>query len=155
MRRLAGQAARHTARHTGRVVHLLVELTIAVAVLVGALGWRLSQGPLDLPWLTKRVEKTLNRDSTFGHITIGRAGLAWEGFRLGVDRPLDIQLRDVTFADTDGTQLLTVPRAEVSLSLHLLLVGRLNKLGGNHGKIPKMLGNLKSGQRQRIQPCQP
>jgi len=125
VRRLAGQAARHTARHTGRVVHLLVELTIAVAVLVGALGWRLSQGPLDLPWLTKRVEKTLNRDSTFGHITIGRAGLAWEGFRLGVDRPLDIQLRDVTFADTDGTQLLTVPRAEVSLSLHLLLVGRI------------------------------
>lgn len=129
MRRLAGQVARHTVRHTvrhgSRLVHLLVELLIAVAVLVGALGWRLSQGPLDLPWLTQRVEKTLNRDSTFGHISIGSAALAWEGFRLGVDRPLDIQLRDVVFADTDGTQLLTVPRAEVSLSLHLLLLGRI------------------------------
>lgn len=129
MRRLAGQVARHTVRHTmrhgSRLMHLLVELLIAIAVLVGALTWRLSQGPLDLPWLTKRVEKTLNQDSTFGRIHIGSAALAWEGFRLGVDRPLDIQLRDVSFADTDGTQLLTVPRAEVSLSLHLLLLGRI------------------------------
>lgn len=121
MRRLAGQAV----RHTGRAVHLLVELTIVLVVLVGALGWRLAQGPLDLPWLTKRVEKTLNRDTTAGHIRIGAAALAWEGFRLGVDRPLDIQLRDVGFADADGRPLLTVPRAEVSLSLHGLLLGRI------------------------------
>ena len=102
---------------------------MAIAVLsgvaIGGLSWRLAQGPLDLPWLTKRVEAALNQDETSGHIAITSAALAWEGFRLGVDRPLDIRLRDVSFADATGKQILTVPSAEISLSLHWLLVGRI------------------------------
>lgn len=121
MRRLAGQAA----RHTGRALHLLAELAIAFAVLCGVLGWRLSQGPLELPWLTKRVEAALNQDRAGGHITIASAALAWEGFRLGVDRPLDIRLRGVSFAGPNGRQVFVVPAAEVSLSLHSLLLGRI------------------------------
>lgn len=125
MRRLAGQAA----RHTGRLVHLLAELAVALAVIggvaVGALGWRLSQGPLDLPWLTKRLEKALNQADIAGHIEIGAVALAWEGFRLGVDRPLDIRLSGVAFTDPAGRPILTVPTAEISLSLHNLLLGRI------------------------------
>jgi hypothetical protein len=125
VRRLAGQAA----RHTGRLLHLLARLaeTIAVvtAIAVAVLGWRLAQGPLELPWLTHRVEAAFNEDHATGHVTIGSAALAWEGFRYGVDRPLDVALRDITFADATGQQLLSVPRAEISVSLHALLLGRV------------------------------
>jgi hypothetical protein len=111
------------------MLHRLVELVVFLAVLagigLGTLAWRLSQGPLDLPWLTRRVEKSLNRDETVGHIAIAGAALAWEGFRLGVDRPLDIKLRDVTFANQVGRQVLAVPNAEISLSLHALLLGQI------------------------------
>jgi hypothetical protein len=125
MRRIAGQAA----RHTGRLLHLLARLAettlVVSAVAIGLLGWRLSQGPLDLPWLTHRVEEAINADGSVGHVTIGAAALAWEGFRLGVDRPIDIALTDVTFADARGKPVLAVPRGEISLSLHALLIGRM------------------------------
>jgi hypothetical protein len=110
------------------LLHRLAALAVALAVLggagLGALSWRLSQGPLELPWLTNRVEAALNQDATSGHITIGSAALVWEGFRLGLERPLEIRLNAFAFADAAGRQILTVPRAEVSLSLHGLLFGR-------------------------------
>ena len=66
MRRLPGQAA----RHAGVLLHRLAALAVALAVLggaaIGVLGWRLAQGPLDLPWLTQRVEAALNQDATIG-----------------------------------------------------------------------------------------
>jgi len=124
VRRLSGQAA----RHAGKLLHRLAALAVAVAVLGGAaagvLAWRLAQGPLELPWLSKRVAAALNQDATVGHITIGSAALAWEGFRLGVGHSLDIRLTEFTFADPTGRRILTVPRAEISLSFHGLLLGR-------------------------------
>jgi hypothetical protein len=51
MRGVAGQAA----LHCGRALHRLLQVVLALAVLGGAglgvLAWRLSHGPLDLPWL--------------------------------------------------------------------------------------------------------
>jgi hypothetical protein len=128
MRRLPRQAAHHAVRHAGKLLHRLAALAVAMAVLGGAaagvLAWRLAQGPLELPWLTKRVEAALNQDATIGHITIGSAALAWEGFRLGVGHSLDIRLTEFSFADPTGRRILIVPRAEISLSFHGLLLGR-------------------------------
>ncbi len=125
MRRLSGQAA----RHAGRLLHWLATLAVALGVLggvaVGALAWRLSQGPLELPWLTQRVEAAFNQDRTTGHIAIGAVGLAWEGFRLGLGRSLEIRLDDVSFADAAGKAILNVPRVEITLSLHEAVFGRL------------------------------
>ncbi|MGJ8505883.1 hypothetical protein, partial [Glaesserella parasuis] len=59
------------------------------------------------------------------HLSIGSAGLAWEGFRQGVDRPLDIRVADVVVTDGDGTRLMDIPRAAVSLSIRALLLGRI------------------------------
>jgi hypothetical protein len=115
-------------RHAGVLLHRIAALAMALAVLggaaAGALSWRLSQGPLELPWLTQRIETALNQNASSGRITIGSAALVWEGFRLGLDRPLDIRLDAVALADATGRQILTVPRAKVSLSLHGLLFGR-------------------------------
>ena len=46
------------------LLHWLGTLAITLAVLgsvgVAAMAWRLSQGPVDLPWLTGRLEDAAN-----------------------------------------------------------------------------------------------
>ena len=89
MRRLSGQVALGCAK----VVHWLVTLAITLALLggagVAALAWRLSEGPVDLPWLATRLEAAANANGGPTKLAIGSVALTWEGFRLGVDRPLD------------------------------------------------------------------
>ena len=109
-------------------VHRVCTLAITLAVLgsVGgaAIAWRLSQGPVDLGWFTRRLEAAANADGGPTRLMIGSAALAWEGFTKGVDRPLDLRLTDVTMTGQGGRRI-NIPRAEVSLSLYELLFGRL------------------------------
>ena len=125
MRRLSGQAAIGVAS----LLHFLGTLAITLAVLAGvaaaAMAWRLSQGPVDLPWLASRLEDAANANGGPTRLTIGSAALAWEGFRLGVDRPLDLRMTNVTVAEKGAGRRLFVPRAEVSLSLYALMFGRV------------------------------
>jgi hypothetical protein len=111
------------------LMHWLVTLAITLAVLGGvgiaAIAWRLSQGPMDLDWFTSRLEDAANANGGPTRLAIGSAALAWEGFSKGVDRPLDLRLTDVTVTDQSGARHINVPRAEVSLSLHELLFGRV------------------------------
>lgn len=125
MRRLAGQAARVTRRVLHYVVALLLVLAMGGSVLLAGLAWRLSQGPVDLPWLAKRMTEAANAESGAFRISIGGAALTWEGFRLGVDRPLDIRLRDVAATDPSGEHSVAVPEVDVSLALGGLLLGRI------------------------------
>ena len=125
MRRLAGQAALGCAM----LLHWLgtVAITGAVLVTVGlaAMAWRLSQAPVDLPWLTGRLEDAVNASSGPTKLKIGSVALAWEGFRRGVERPLDLRVTDITVSDQDGGRRMSIPSAEVSLSLYELLQGRV------------------------------
>ena len=124
MRRLAGQAA----LHAGRLAHALIQIAIALAVtalgLLALLSWRLSRGPLEISWLAPRLEQAINADAPV-HIALGGAALAWEGFTGGVDRPLDIRVHDLVATDAAGKRIASIPRAEVSLVPHLLLLGRI------------------------------
>ncbi len=80
---------------------------------------------MDLDWFTGRLEAAANTEGSSTRLTIGSAALAWEGFRLGVDRPLDLRLTDVQVTDQSGERLISLPRAEVSLSIYELLFLRL------------------------------
>ena len=127
MRRLPGQAA------IGAAMLCIAACTLAIAARGAgsasawrAMSWRLSQGPVDLPWLASRLEEAANANGGPTRLTIGSAALAWEGFRLGVDRPLDLRLTNVTVIDAGGPSAdADIPRAEVSLSLGALLLGRI------------------------------
>jgi hypothetical protein len=120
MSRMRGQA--------GAVLHAVMAIGIAAIVLLGILlailAWRLSQGPVDVSWLVPRIERSINAASNGARLAIGSASLAWEGFRLGVDRPLDLRLTNITITGQGGGQSLSIPRAEASLSLRALLLGR-------------------------------
>jgi hypothetical protein len=129
VRRLPGQVALGCAR----LLHWLVTLAITLALLGGAgiaaLAWRLSEGPVDLPWLAMRLEAAANANGGPTRLAIGSVALTWEGFRLGVDRPLDLRVTNVTVSDQTGRQRMDIPRAEVSLSLRALLRGRIEPRG--------------------------
>ncbi|MBS0562316.1 MAG: hypothetical protein JSR21_19895, partial [Proteobacteria bacterium] len=125
MRRLSGQAARWFARLLHATASLALLAVVLAAVGLSVLGWRLSKGPLEMPWLAARIERQVNAEDASGKLAIGTVALAWEGFSQGVDRPLDLRVTDVSFIDTDGVKLIAVPRAEVSLSLLGLLLGRI------------------------------
>jgi hypothetical protein len=112
-----------------RVVRVLAHATMATVViggsLVAAAAWRLSQGPVELPWVTGRIEAAINAGSEPTKLSIGSTALAWEGFSHGVDLPLDLRLTDVRVTGAGGQRQLELPRADVSLSMSGLLHGRL------------------------------
>ncbi len=154
MRAIAGQVA----GITGRLLHQLLHLVFAAVVLSGAavlaLSWRLSQGPLELPWLAHRMEAAANEDGGPTRLSIGRLALAWNGFSRGVDHPLEIEMQDVAAIDVHGDIVARVPHASATLSLARLLVGRLaprtlvvdganlRALRGSDGAIRLDLGSL-------------
>lgn len=115
-------------RFSGRLLKALLALVLMLAVAgtaaVGALAWRLSQGPLAIDQLARILEGHFNSEGQ-ARISIGGAALAWEGFGLGVDRPLDIRVTDLRLIDPAGAEVLTLPEGEVSLGLRALLLGRI------------------------------
>ena len=107
------------------VAHAVLGVAVLLAVLLAGAAWRLAQGPVDLSWLTARLEATVNTPDSPIRLRIGDTALAWEGFREGVDHPIDLRLTNLTLTDASGHPRLAVPQAELSLSLGALLVGRL------------------------------
>lgn len=111
------------------LAHWLGTLAITLGILGGvgiaAMAWRLSQGPMDLDWFTGRLEAAANADGSPTRLTIGSATLAWEGFRKGVDSPLELRLTEVKVTDQSGRRRISIPRAEVSLSIYQLMFLRL------------------------------
>jgi hypothetical protein len=124
MRAIAGQAARNTGRLLHRVAHVALVLVMLGAVGIAALSWRLSRGPLDLPWLTRRLEAMANADDRSVHLLIGSAALSWEGFSRGRDHPLDIALSDVQAFSPTGEPVARIPRAAISLSVAAMFRGQ-------------------------------
>jgi hypothetical protein len=111
------------------LLHRLVTLAITLALLAGiavaAIAWRLSQGPVDISWVASRLEAAANANGGPTRLAIGSVALTWEGFRLGVDRPVDLRVTNITLIDQAGGRRMDIPRAEVSLSLYALLFGRI------------------------------
>jgi len=126
---MIGQAA----GQAGRVLHVLSRLAllgiVAVAVAAGVLVWRLDQGPLVVPWLADAIARTASRQIAPMRLEIGEASLVWEGFRGGVDRPLDIMALDVAVFDADGRRIAQVPEMDISLSMRALATGRIAPRG--------------------------
>ena len=137
MRRLPGQAAAFFARFLsgpaagmlGQVLHRLglvvLTLAVVVALLLAGLAWRLSRGPLDVTWLMGRIEAMAGLDTGPTRLAVRGAALAWDGFRQGVDNPVELQFTGVTLTNALGQRQIEIPRADLSVSLGSLLLGRV------------------------------
>jgi hypothetical protein len=95
---------------------------LAIVALVAWLGllWRLTQGPLNVDWLTTYLARSMAEQSSFT-FNIGSTELTWRG-RL---QPLEIQMNHVLITRTDKTPVLSVDRVNVQLSKRHLLFARI------------------------------
>jgi hypothetical protein len=125
VRRLTGQAALGCAMLLHWLATVAMTAGIVVGVGLGAIAWRLSQAPVDLPWLTSRLENLVNANGGPTRLSLGSVALAWEGFRRGVDSPVQLRLTGLAIADTTGTSRMRIPQVDVSLSIYQLLFGRI------------------------------
>jgi hypothetical protein len=109
MKRLAGQAGRTIGwviHHTGMI---LMTIFLLLALAVGGFAYRLSLGPLQIPWLASRLANIVSGQGINIHIT--QAALAWGGYKSGVSVPLFLQLRDISARNATGIEIAEIPRA--------------------------------------------
>ena len=99
-------------------------LTLCFVLLIGAgaLAYRLSLGPLEIPGLATRLAAVLSGPDLVMHAR--RAALAWNGYRKGGGEPLFLLLEDVSAQDAQGRPLARMPQARLAFSLGGLLSGR-------------------------------
>lgn len=121
----AGQAGRGGLRALSWLFRALVVAVLLGAAGVGALAWRLSEGPLPLPFLARMIEDSANADPGPTRLSVATVALAWESAETTFDRPLDLQLGGIRLSNADGRVVAALPRASVSVSLRALLLGRV------------------------------
>jgi hypothetical protein len=113
LKRLPGQAGRtigYLLHHTGMIA---MTTFLIIALALGTLAYRLSQGPLQIPWLTSRLANAVSGQSI--DIRVGQAALAWAGFKNGGGAPLYLRLGDISVRNTAGVTLATIPDGNLVL----------------------------------------
>ena len=112
-------------RWVQRLLRVAIALLMVAGIGLGALAWRLAQGPLELEALAGQIEQAASAGMGGNRLEVGRAAIAWGGWRDGSAAPLDIRLSDVRLIGADGGLRADLPEAAVTLSMRALLLGRL------------------------------
>jgi hypothetical protein len=111
MKRLAGQAG----LAFGRLVHLLGMLLLTLISVFGLLAFilafRLSLGPIQIPYLTSELATAVSGRGI--RIQVGTAALAWGGYKNGGAAPLYLRLGRIVARNAVGVELATVPDARL------------------------------------------
>lgn len=96
---------------------------LALVIFLGWCGlvWRLSQGPIDLGFVTERMENAMHERNPDFQFSVGKTLLTWGGHF----QPFEVELRDVDILRADDTPLLSVKKLGVQLSKRHLFVGKL------------------------------
>ncbi len=122
--RQAGRVAGHVGHHGARLAGTLV---LVALLLLGGAAWRLGQGPVDLPPLAARIGAAVSAAEPGLTVTVGRAGLAWEGFRRG-GAPIDLRLADIAIRNRSGVVAARISTLRVTLSLAALIKGAITPI---------------------------
>jgi hypothetical protein len=124
MIRTAGRVIHHTSKLVHRLLIAATGFVFIVSLVLAAAAWRLSQGPIELAWLSNRVRAVLSDETSPVRVSFDGLQLAWEGFHRGADYPLDLRVTDITIADSTGKRLVAAPQAHLTFSAAGLLLGR-------------------------------
>ena len=102
-----------------RIVLELVGALVALTVIVGGvLVWRVAQGPVQLDFLTPRIEAALSDGAGAFDVEVGTTVLAWEGW----PETFALRVRDLR-ASRDGQTVASLPAVDIRLSLSALVRG--------------------------------
>ncbi|MEQ8604502.1 MAG: AsmA-like C-terminal domain-containing protein [Marivibrio sp.] len=88
-------------------------LVVGTLLAAGAAVWKLSSGPVSLTFLTSTIEDAVNSPDASYRIALGDTQATWGGW----ERAIDLVATDVTIADAQGAEILTLPRVAIGLSL--------------------------------------
>jgi hypothetical protein len=119
------QAAGQVARQAHRVAHLCLGIATVALLGLAVLGWRLTQGPIELPFLARAIEDGANAPDGETVLRIGGAAIGWQGWQEGRLTPVDLRLSAVRILGRDGAVRAELPDAAVTLSIPWLLRGEL------------------------------
>jgi hypothetical protein len=122
MKRLPGQAGRTIGwvlHHTGMIA---ITIFFVVAIALGLFAFRLSKGPIEIPWLTSRLASIVSGQGIDIHIQ--HAALAWGGYHQGGAAPLYLRLGDITARNAEGVELATVRSGRLVFLPSALLGGK-------------------------------
>ncbi len=109
-------------RRTTKIALEVVAGLIGVAVLLLAVAvWRLSSGPVDLDFLTPRIEAALVDPDSGVTVRVGATQLVWAGWT----RTVDVHTRNVAIRDAQGSTIAVVPDIVIGFSLRALVQGTL------------------------------
>ena len=84
---------------------------VLVLLSVCLLGYRLSKGPLDIPYLASRLATAASVPGIAVHMQ--QAELAWAGYRQGGGVPLFLQLGGISIRNAVGVELVYIPSARL------------------------------------------
>jgi hypothetical protein len=111
MKRAAGQAG----RLLGRALHALGLVVLTglslVTLLLFVIAFRLSMGPIQMPYLASALATAVSGQGI--NIHIAQAALAWGGYRQGGAAPLYLQLGQISASNAVGVELASVPDARL------------------------------------------
>jgi hypothetical protein len=114
MKRLAGQAGRTLGGFVHALGMFVITLFLVLAGLLGGLAYRLSQGPVQIPWITTLLANAVSGEDV--DIDVGQAALGWAGYKKGGGEPLYLQLGRITVHNPGGVQLAAIPDATLALT---------------------------------------
>jgi hypothetical protein len=122
---MSGQALRLGGRTCSLLLRGVMALFLVAGLGVSALAWRLAEGPLHIPALTRLVEHALAQSGLQQSIQVADIVLAWDGFRRGGGSPLEIRVTGVQVFDDAGSLRQELPEIGVSLAFARLLRGEI------------------------------
>lgn len=90
---------------------VIITVFFVAALGLGGLAYRLSLGPLQIPWITSRLASAVSGQGV--DISITRAALAWGGYKAGGGVPLYLALGDIVARNSAGVELARIPAARL------------------------------------------
>jgi hypothetical protein len=114
------------ARQAHAAAHFCLGTVIVLLLAFSAAAWRLTQGPVEVPFLARAIEDTANDGAADGsRIEVGAAAIGWDGWQDGRLTPLQVRVTGVRMLDAAGAARVELPEAALTLSLPWLLRGEV------------------------------
>jgi hypothetical protein len=90
---------------------VLITIFFVIALALGGFAYRLSLGPVQIPWITSRLASAVSGQGI--DISISQAALAWAGYKNGGGVPLFLRLGDIVARNSAGVELVEIPSARM------------------------------------------
>ncbi len=108
-------------RFAFRLLRWIGAAVIGAAVIAVLLLWRLSMGPLELPFAREYASRSFETAEGRMALEARRVSLVWGGWQ----EPVQLILGDIAATDANGTRVASVPAVVINLNLRALAGGVL------------------------------